>query len=157
MPSEIIWIDLICRDPVQVKSLIDWDLWAGGASSAPGKTERRLVCKCGWAALDGRFAIRGRFYMGDNMTNSTDRRLVALLCINALLVTALVACHLEVPQAYAQVRSHDYLLIPGSVAEDEQAVWIIDLASFRLTSCVYDRARKRINVGEVLNLSRQFR
>lgn len=90
------------------------------------------------------------------MAQRANRWLVALLCINALLVTALVACHVELPQAQGQVRAHDYIVIPGDIREDKQVVWILDLDTLRLTSCVYLRNKERIQFGAILNVGEQF-
>ena len=91
------------------------------------------------------------------MAKSSNRWLVLLLCLNAVLVTCLVACYVEMPRAHAQVRANDYMVVPGDIREDKQAVWVLDMATFQLTSCVYDRNAKRVKVGEVLDLNAVFR
>ena len=90
------------------------------------------------------------------MLAKQDRRLVFLVCLNAVLITAIALSLTGLPQAQAQVRPNDYILIPGDIREDRQVVWIIDLASLQLTAAAYDRNVRTINFSEVINLA-QFR
>ena len=91
------------------------------------------------------------------MKDSSNRWLVTLLCLNALLITALVACHVELPAAQAQqVRSHNYLLVPGVVNKSEQVVWIIDQTEMKLVNCQYQRSPRRIKTGTVIDLAEEL-
>ncbi|MBN1435665.1 MAG: hypothetical protein JW936_01195 [Sedimentisphaerales bacterium] len=87
------------------------------------------------------------------MAQSSHRKLVLLICINVVLLTALVLCRVELPQAQAQVRQYDYMLVPGNSDTDQQIVWVIDLRTFQLTTCYYDRNSEQIVVGEYLDLA----
>ena len=86
------------------------------------------------------------------MAQSSHRKLVLLICINVILLTALVLCRLELPQAQAQVREYDYLLVPGNTDEDTQVVWVLDMRTFQLTTCHYDQNEDGVVIGEILDL-----
>ena len=91
------------------------------------------------------------------MKHSSNRWLITLLCINALLITALVACHVELPRAHAQqARAHSYLLVPGDINKGEQVVWIIDQTEMKLVNCQYQRSPKRIKTGLVVDLNEEL-
>jgi len=87
------------------------------------------------------------------MSNRQDRWLVLLLCLNAVLLTAVVFSYVGTPAAHAQVRPLDYLIVPGALNESQQAVWIVDMGTQQLTTCIYDVNRQRIEVGQVLDIS----
>lgn len=91
------------------------------------------------------------------MSPRSNRWMVILLCVNILLVTAIVFEFVHLPQAYGQVRANDYILIPGNLHMDRQIVWIIDLRSHQLTSCMYNHTRNIIEFGPGIDLTRQFR
>ena len=86
-----------------------------------------------------------------------NRWLVVLLCINAALLTALVACRVDPPEAQAQVRAFDFVLIPGKLQEELEMLWIVDMATYDVTTATYDENRKRIVFGEILPLGEQLR
>jgi hypothetical protein len=85
-----------------------------------------------------------------------NRWLVALLCVNVILITAIVVSLVGLPQAQAQVRPYDYLLIPGYMREDEEIVWIVDMGTYQLCSAYFNRSSSNIEFGEVISLT-QFR
>lgn len=87
------------------------------------------------------------------VSKTKDRWLVFLLCLNAVLITALIAQCVGLPQAQAQVRAYDYMLIPGNLDLEKQVVWVIDLGSHRMTSCMYNNSRQTIDFGPVVNLN----
>lgn len=91
------------------------------------------------------------------MSVPNNKLLVLLLCANVVLLAALVATFVETPQAHAQVRAHDYILVPGNLRSDLQVIWIIDMANYQLTHCVYNVNRRDIDVGPVQDLARHFR
>ena len=88
------------------------------------------------------------------MSQLSNRWLIALLCVNAVLVTAIICCHLGLPQAEAQISSRgNYLLVPGMYQSDEELLCIIDLAQGRMTTCLYNKNRERIDFGDVLDMA----
>jgi hypothetical protein len=86
------------------------------------------------------------------MNGSRNRLMVILVCVNALLLAAVVLSYTGEPQAYAQVRPHDYILIPGQFRTNQQIVWIVDLETFQLTNCLYERNSRKIIFGNVVSL-----
>jgi len=86
------------------------------------------------------------------MSKSPHRWMVILLCVNALLLTAIVVSHVGLPQAMAQVRPYDYILVPGKIRADRQSVWIIDLGTGRLTVCMYNKQSNSIEFGDVIQM-----
>jgi hypothetical protein len=85
------------------------------------------------------------------------RRLAVLLAINILLITLIVFQFAPLPQAQAQVQTNDYILIPGKLSTDKQIIWIIELKSHQLTSCLYNNAKRSIDFGPTIDLTEQFR
>ena len=86
------------------------------------------------------------------MSNKQNRWLIILLCINILLITAIVASHLGLPKAYAQVRPYDYILTPGRNGTNSEALWIIDMGNQQLTTCILN-SMGRIEFGAVVDIS----
>ena len=91
------------------------------------------------------------------MSQPNTRRLAILLAINILLVTLVVFQFAPLPQAQAQVRTNDYILIPGKLSSDKQIIWIIDLKSHQLTSCLYNDTSRSIDFGPIIDMTQQFR
>lgn len=87
------------------------------------------------------------------MNDKKNRRLILLLCINVLLITAIVISHVGIPKANAQVRPYDYLLIPGRMRSDTEVVWIVDLGTEQMTSCIYNKRSSQIEIGQVVDLT----
>ena len=92
--------------------------------------------------------------------SSQDKWLAILLSVNLILITAIVLTHMDMPQAQAQRRSRslggEYMLVPGQFKGDSQIVWIMDMRSALLTSCLVDKSRLDVQAGEVLDMSGQF-
>jgi hypothetical protein len=86
------------------------------------------------------------------MSNKQNRGLIILLCLNVLLITAIVASHLGLPKAYAQVRPYDYILTPGRNGLNSEALWIIDMGNQQLATCILN-AQGRIEFGAVVDIS----
>ena len=90
------------------------------------------------------------------MKSSSFRWVGLLVVINAVLIVALVASYTGQPVAQAQARSGgDYLLAPGNIRSDEQVVWIMDLGNSRMATCIYNRSRRNIEFGQIIDIVRQ--
>ncbi len=86
------------------------------------------------------------------MTDKKNRWLAVLVCVNVLLLTAVILSQVGIPQAYGQTRPYDYMLIPGRLDEDSEAVWIIDMGNHQLTTCRYNKNTGLIEVGQVVDI-----
>ena len=75
--------------------------------------------------------------------------LVGLLCLNAVLVVALVARTGPAP-AYGQFAGANYLVVTGKAGGND-AVYVLDLASRRLTAWRAQRANKDIRLLKAAN------
>ncbi|MBN2377835.1 MAG: hypothetical protein JXD22_15670 [Sedimentisphaerales bacterium] len=86
------------------------------------------------------------------MNDKKNRWLILLLCINVLLITAIVISHVGIPNAYGQVRPYDYMLIPGRMRSDTEVVWVVDLGTEQMTSCIFNKRTGQIEIGQVVDL-----
>ena len=66
-----------------------------------------------------------------------------LVCLNAALVVALVFGTTS-QTAHAQVVGANYLVTTGQINADNDAVWVLDLASRRLAALRFDKTKKRL-------------
>jgi len=82
--------------------------------------------------------------------------ILALVCLNAALIVALVFGTTSRP-AYGQVTGADYILMTGNISGDYDAVYVLDLATRRLGAWRFDRTRKRLIQGRGRELARDFR
>jgi len=92
------------------------------------------------------------------MLAGSNRGLILLLCLNAVLLTAVVGSYVGTPQAHAQQQGQapQYVLIPGNLRTDEQLVWIIDIANWRLTNCLYNKHSGDIEFADVIDMEADF-
>ncbi len=94
------------------------------------------------------------------MSDSSNRWTIMLLCLNAVLLTAVVASSVSESQAYAQSASagQEYVLVPGGSnrSSDKQVVWIVNLTHGQLTNCIYDRNRNYIQFGDIIDMTDDF-
>jgi len=67
--------------------------------------------------------------------------IVLMLCVNAVLLVALVA-GTGVPKAYGQFVGANYLVVTGDVYSDYEAVYVLDLATRRVAAWRYQKRRK---------------
>ncbi len=79
--------------------------------------------------------------------------LVALICVNIVLIAGIILETTGMPKAYGQVRANDYILVPGSVQMGQQIVWIIDLKTHQITSCRFNANRNMIEFGQVTDVN----
>ena len=87
------------------------------------------------------------------MSNPKNRWLIILVCLNVILITAIVASHVGVPKAYGQVRAYDYIITPGRNGYQSEALWIIDMRHQQLATCIFNPLVNRIDFGPVVDIS----
>lgn len=92
------------------------------------------------------------------MYDPHNRWLVFLLCLNAVLLSAVIVSHAPGPQAYAQVAGvgADYILVPGKLRYSQQIVWVVSPSNSLLTNCVFDINRQSLEFAEVVDMSDDF-
>jgi len=84
--------------------------------------------------------------------------IVALVCVNAALLVALVAGTGAQP-AYGQVLGANYLVVTGNVSADYDGIYVLDLATRRLAAWRYETRRRPmglVSVGRGRELLRDF-
>lgn len=86
------------------------------------------------------------------MSQSSNRWLVVLLCVNAVLITAIIYHNVGLPRAAAQGQSGNYVMLPVRNRDDEEQLCLIDLAGQRMTTCRYDKGRRQIVFTPVLDM-----
>lgn len=86
------------------------------------------------------------------MIDKKNRWVVILVCVNVFLLTAVILSQVGIPKAYGQVRPYDYMLIPGRLDMDSEAVWILDMRNHQLTTCRYNKNTGQIEVGQVVEV-----
>lgn len=84
--------------------------------------------------------------------------IVALVCVNLVLVAALVF-HATAPKAEAQVRGggSDYTMLTARMSDDLDVVYVIDLSSRRLAAWAWDRTNNRLQPVQGRELTQDFR
>ena len=83
--------------------------------------------------------------------------LVALACLNAALLVALVFLS-STPPAEAQIvgGGADYLVMTGAVAQNYDAVYVLDLGSRQLAAWKYDKKDNQLRPVARRSLLRDF-
>ncbi len=71
--------------------------------------------------------------------------IVALACVNVVLLAALVLGAMQTP-AYGQVvgGGRNYMMITGHISDDYDALYVIDLARRRMIGLKFDRTDKEL-------------
>ena len=84
--------------------------------------------------------------------------IVLLVCVNVGLLAALLA-GTGVPRAEAQVvgGGRDYLMMTGHIADDRDALWVLDLARRRLAAFRFDSKKNRLLPYRGRELKEDFR
>lgn len=85
--------------------------------------------------------------------------LAALLCVNVWIGAALILPRLAPAAALAQAAgtSGNYLMVSGEIQDNYDAAYLIDLKELRLYALYYDRGTRRMELGGMRNLERDFR
>ena len=74
--------------------------------------------------------------------------IVALMCLNAVLVVVLIA-GTGAEKAYGQVVGANYLVVTGNIYADYDAVYVLDLATRRVAAWRYEKTRKPFGLKPV--------
>ena len=69
--------------------------------------------------------------------------IVALVCINILLVAVLINFNATKAQAQTERGANDFLMVTGRIEAGFEAVWVLDLKSRRLGAWRFDRTSKK--------------
>ncbi|MFQ5805082.1 MAG: hypothetical protein ACE5I3_01390 [Phycisphaerae bacterium] len=85
--------------------------------------------------------------------------LSVLVCVNLILLTAIVLCSYSPPAAYAQGTSlaDDYVVVAGEIQDQHDALYIIDVRNRILHVLYYERGTKRLRYAASRDLERDFR
>ena len=85
--------------------------------------------------------------------------LSGLLCLNMILLTAIVLRSYTPPTALAQGTglSGNYVVVTGEIQDGYDAVYLIDLQSRYLHAFYYDRGQNALRHGGFRDLERDFR
>jgi len=75
--------------------------------------------------------------------------IVALLCVNAVLLVMLVAGPGAAPKAYGQVIGSNYLVVTGNIYSDYDAIYILDLSTRRLAAWRYEKRKRPYGMSAV--------
>jgi hypothetical protein len=78
--------------------------------------------------------------------------IVALVCINILLVAVLVNFNATKAQAQTERGANNFIMVTGRVESGFDAVWVLDLKSRRLGAWRFDRTKRILvpYVGRIL-------
>jgi hypothetical protein len=82
-----------------------------------------------------------------------------LVCINLVLLTAILLCSYSPPTAYAQGTSlaGDYVVVAGEIQDQHDALYMIDLRTRILHVLYYDRGTKSLRYAAWRDLEQDFR
>ena len=82
-----------------------------------------------------------------------------LVCLNMLLLTAIVLRSYSLPTAVAQGTglAGNYVVVAGEIQDGYDAVYLIDLQSRFLHAFYYDRGTRSLRHGGFRDLERDFR
>ena len=82
--------------------------------------------------------------------------IVSLVCVNVLLVAALISVNLNRAQAQVIRGGNDYVMITGRVEAGLEAVYVIDMKTRTLGAWWFDRTTKRLRPYTPRNLMSDF-
>jgi hypothetical protein len=82
-----------------------------------------------------------------------------LVCVNLILLTAIVLLSYSPPKALAQGVSlaSNYLLVAGEIQNEFDALYILDVRTRVLHAFYFDRTNKKLVFGGLRYLERDFR
>lgn len=82
--------------------------------------------------------------------------IVGLLCINVVLLLALVGVNLSPAQAQTARGGNDYMMVTAKVTQDLDAVWVLDMKTRKLAAWRMDRTTRRLSPYRGRNLITDF-
>ena len=83
--------------------------------------------------------------------------IVALVCLNVVLVAALLAVNVRRAEAQHLRGGNDFIMITGRIESSFDAVYVIDLKTRRLAGWRWDRTAKRLIPYKGRTLTQDFR
>lgn len=85
--------------------------------------------------------------------------LTLLICVNLILLTALVLCASAPPAAYAQSTSlaGDYMAVAGEIQDEFDGLYIIDVRTHILHALYFDRGQRQLRYAGSRDLEQDFR
>ena len=82
----------------------------------------------------------------------------ALVCVNLVLLTALVFASYQPPTAFAQEGlSGDYVVVSGEIQSNFDGLFVLDLKTRKLHAFYYERAGRELAYGGFRDLDLDFR
>ena len=83
--------------------------------------------------------------------------IILLVCINVALLALVLGKTLPRAEAQTMRGASDYLLMTGRIDQDEEVLYVIDVARRRLGTMRYDRTQGRMVPYGSRDLTRDFR
>lgn len=85
--------------------------------------------------------------------------LSGLVCLNAVLATALVIMAWPLPTAHAQATglAGNYMMVAGEVRDQFDALYVVDMRSRIVHAFYYDIGTKQLRYADSRDLERDFR
>ena len=70
--------------------------------------------------------------------------IVALVCIDVVLLAALVGLNVDRAEAQAFRGANDYLMVTGKIDQDFDAVYLLDMGTRKLGAWKFDKQAKQL-------------
>lgn len=85
--------------------------------------------------------------------------LTLIVCVNLVLLTAIVLCSSSPSAAYAQGTSlaQDYMAVAGEIQDQHDAVYLVDIRTRYLHVLYFDRGTKSLRYAGSIDLEDHFR
>ena len=82
-----------------------------------------------------------------------------LVCLNLVLLTAILLCSYSVPTAYAQGTSlaGDYMVVAGEIRDQHDALYIIDVRNRILHVLYFELGTRQLRYAGARDLEQDFR
>ena len=83
--------------------------------------------------------------------------IVAMICLNVVLIAALVGVNLNQAQAQTERGENDYIMATGKIGADFDAVYVVDLKTRQMKAWRFDKAAKRLVPYKGRTLTEDFK
>ncbi|TWT46245.1 hypothetical protein RAS1_26940 [Phycisphaerae bacterium RAS1] len=83
-----------------------------------------------------------------------------LVCVNLLLLTAIILTSYSLPTALAQQPAglaDNFMIATGEIQNEYDALYVLDLKERTLHTFYYDKGRRRLYYSDFRDLERDFR